>query len=309
MRQSANAVRAVYMYAAMADIAALTGDTAYAEAAKRLWQPGDKVELLLPMRVRRTIAHEKVAEDQGKVALERGPLVYCAEWPDNKDGSVRNIVLPDDAELQAGYRKDLFGGVYVIAGKAYGLSRREPGSQVSQQEQELTAIPYYAWAHRGKGQMAVWLARTASGARPLLPPTIASTSAVSASNDGDAALIHDPYDPQDSCDESAGFFHWWPRVGSLEWVQYEFRKMEKVEAGKVYWFDDSGHGPCRVPQSWRVLYREGEVWKPVPNPIGYGLEKDTYNVATFDPVETDALRLEVQLQPGCSAGILRWHVE
>ena len=76
----------------------------------------------------------------------------------------------------------------------------------------------------------------------------------------------------------------------------------------VYWFDDTGRGSCRVPQSWRLLYRDGSAWKPVANPRGFDVEKDRFNEALFDRIRTDGLRLEVQLQPGFSGGVLEWRV-
>jgi DUF1680 family protein len=117
---------------------------------RRTWRPGDVVELGLPMPIRRVVCHEKVAENAGKVALERGPLVYCFEGPDN-DGRVLDRVLPDDDALAAEFRGDLLGGLVVLIGRP-GTSARE-GSP-------LVAIPYYAWAHRGPGEMAVWLPRS-----------------------------------------------------------------------------------------------------------------------------------------------------
>ena len=75
---------------------------------------------------------------------------------------------------------------------------------------------------------------------------------------------------------------------------------------EVYWFDDTGTGSCRVPKSWRLLFKEGNSWKPVPTPSGYGTSKDTVNGVSFEPVVTSALRLEAELQPGFSGGILEW---
>jgi DUF1680 family protein len=124
----------------------------------RTWRAGDAVELDLPMEVRRVLAHEKVEADAGRVALERGPVVYCAEAVDN-GGRAFNLVLPDDARLEARPRPDLLGGVTVVAGRALALLPGADGRSVATQEQEFVAIPYYAWAHRGEGEMAVWLPR------------------------------------------------------------------------------------------------------------------------------------------------------
>jgi hypothetical protein len=129
---------------------------------RRKWKKGDVVELYLPMPIRRVLSHENVKDNIGKVALERGPIVYCVEWPDN-GGRVSNLVLPDDAKLMPEYRKDMLSGITVICGKAFGKFGRGSGWYLAGDEQDFVAIPYYAWAHRGKGEMAVWLARSIEG--------------------------------------------------------------------------------------------------------------------------------------------------
>jgi uncharacterized protein len=92
-------------------------------------------------------------------------------------------------------------------------------------------------------------------------------------------------------------------------VTHQFETPRQVSAASVYWFDDSGNGGCRVPQSWRVLYRDGKEWKPVAGAGTYATAKDTYNRVTFTSVTTTALRVEVQLQPKSSGGILEWKTE
>jgi DUF1680 family protein len=138
---------------------------------RRRWRKGDVIELNLPMPVRRVLSHEKVMENTGKVALERGPIVYCAEWSDN-NGQVLNVVLKDNAKLTAEYNKDMLNGVTVIRAKAVALSYGQDEKSVSKKEQDFVAIPYYAWAHRGTGEMAVWLARYESAAQPVTPPGV-----------------------------------------------------------------------------------------------------------------------------------------
>ena len=129
---------------------------------RRKWKKGDVVKLSLPMPIRRVLSHENVKDNAGKAALQCGPIVYCAEWPDN-GGRVSNLILPDDAALRPEYRKDVLSGVTVICSTARGLYPSEDGELVVTKEQDFVAIPYYAWAHRGRGEMAVWLARSAKG--------------------------------------------------------------------------------------------------------------------------------------------------
>ncbi len=125
---------------------------------RRKWHRGDTIGLHLPMPVRRVRSHEEVEPNRGRAALQRGPIVYCVEGADN-NGRASDVVLPDDLSLKA-ERTDLLGGVTVVTGQAKALRRQSDGI-VRQEPHTLIAIPYYAWAHRGKNEMAVWLPTTA----------------------------------------------------------------------------------------------------------------------------------------------------
>jgi DUF1680 family protein len=123
---------------------------------ERRWKKGDVIELNLPMPVRRVLCNEKARENADKVALQRGPIVYCAEEADNGK-NVSRILLSADVRLKPEYRKDLLGGLCVISARirSWHLDR-EP---VFPDKQTFVAIPYYAWSHRGPGEMTVWLPR------------------------------------------------------------------------------------------------------------------------------------------------------
>ena len=282
-------------------------DKGYA-SLNQMWKRGDVIELVLPMPIRRVVANERVEADRGRVALQRGPIVYCAEWPDNPQGHVRNLMLADNAKLTTEFKPGLLGGVPVIKGNALALAYDDQ-NRVIRNAQEFTAIPYYAWANRGPGEMIVWLPTNETAARPLPRPTVASASKVTVSGGRNPRAINDQAEPKSSEDASNTYFHWWPRKGTTEWVEYTFEKSAAVSEVEVYWFDDTGHGECRVPRSWRILYRDGDQWKPVENREAYGVEKDRYNKISFKPVTTSALRLEVTLQPNWSAGIQEWKVK
>ncbi|MFC2161382.1 glycoside hydrolase family 127 protein [Acidobacteriota bacterium] len=275
---------------------------------QRSWIGGDTIELNLPMPVRRVESHSKVEENTGKIALVRGPVVYCAEWIDN-EGHVSNLVLPDDSQLLAEYREKLLNGVTVIKGKALALFGAENESSDRREMQEFTAIPYYAWAHRGSGEMAVWISRKEGTARPLPGSSVASKSQTRVSQDKSGEPLNDQWEPKDSNDHSHPYLHWWPSKGTEEWVEYEFEKPITVSEVLVYWFDDTGQGECRVPQSWELFYKSGNSWLPVSNLNDYGVEKDKYNVAQFTPIKTSALRLKIKLQKEYSAGIIEWKVK
>ena len=118
----------------------------------------------------------------------------------------------------------------------------------------------------------------------------------------------DNIEPKNSHDISIPRFTWWDHRGTSEWVEYGFARPRKVSAVEVYWFDDAPNGGCRTPQSWRLFYRVGESWVPVEGAAEFATKLDKYNRVSFKPVETTGLRIEAQLQPNYSAGILEWKV-
>jgi uncharacterized protein len=275
----------------------------------RTWKKGDTIELAMPMPVRRVVANDKVAADRGRVAVERGPIVYTAEWVDNPNGKVRNLLLPAAAKLTAEYRPTLLNGVEVVTGKAEALAYDAQG-KVMKQEQPLTLIPYYAWANRGRGQMSVWLPEIEATARPLPYPTMVTTAKVTVSGrpqQRNVEVIKDGEIPSASNDH-ASYFDWYPARGNKETVDYTFTQAAKVSECGLYWFDDTGQGSVRVPASWKLLYKDGEEWKPVEAVDQYGVAKDKFNVVKFKPVNTTALRVELQAQPNFSVGMQKWTV-
>ncbi len=199
----------------------------------RTWKKGDTIELNLPMPVRRVLAASEVAADQGRVAIERGPIVYAAEWVDNPGKKVRNLVLPDNVPLTAEYRADLLKGVEVVKGRAVAYFEEEQGAmkQVTKKQQEFTAIPYYAWANRGGGEMTVWLPNSEAGVTPAPFPTLTTTATVTTSGSKSPLPMQDSEDPRASND-GRFYFDWWPQgtaSGGADrvtsgWVEYHWDK-------------------------------------------------------------------------------------
>jgi uncharacterized protein len=273
----------------------------------RKWKKGDRIRIQLPMPIRRIAANAKVEADKDKLAIQRGPLVYCAEWPDSKDSRVLNLVLPTTASLTGSFKPDMLKGIYEIDGAGKSASRVSP-TETKTTDTELKLIPYYAWAHRGAGEMMVWLPDIAGAARPLPAPTIASTSKIEASHKTRTLMaLNDQMEAKSSIDQSIVFYHWWPLKDTVQWVQYNFEKPASVSSSKVYWFDDGPFGGCRIPAGWRLLYKDGESWKPVKNKTAYDVKKDMYSEVSFESVTTQALRLEVTMKDH-SGGIMEWIV-
>ncbi len=127
-------------------------DKGYAVIRKK-WQANDEISLDFPMEIRRVLSDERVKENNGLIALERGPLVYCAEGVDN-NGKTGNLILPDDSQLTSRFVSDLIGGITVIEGKAKTADNSGVASVTG-----FMAIPYLAWLNRGAGEMDIWLQR------------------------------------------------------------------------------------------------------------------------------------------------------
>lgn len=279
---------------------------------ERTWRSGDVVDLNLPMPVQRLEAHPEVKEDVGRLAIQRGPLVYCWEACD-QTVPLSTLALPPSASLKAVKRPELLGGVVVVQGTGEATPEEDWTGKlyrpyVAPRRVPVTAIPYYAWDNREAGPMEVWL--------PMVPPPPAVgglerqaqvTVSFQHSNCQPAGL-HDGLEPKSSGEQPAALCHWWPHQGTEEWAQYTWTKPVTVAGVKVYWFDDTGRGACRLPAAWQVLYREGRDWKPVPVAGEYPIALDRWCEVEFPPVKTTALRLLVRLQPEWAAGVHEWKV-
>ncbi len=277
----------------------------------REWRAGDVVELNLPMPVERVAANPRVKEDQGLVALQRGPLVYCVEQCD-VEGPLDDLYLPLTARLSAEKQPSLLNSVVVIKGQAEAVPEQDwkstlyqplpPGHSVT-----ITAIPYYAWGNRAPGDMAVWL--PAAPPTPVVGGPEVHAKVTSSSRSARLEGLHDGLDPKSSRDHPALLSHFWPAKGAQEWVQYTWAQPLTLTGAKTYWFDDTGSGECRIPESWRIEYLDGGSWKAVQaEENGYPVGLDRWCDVSFAPVTTSAVRLVLKMKPRWSTGIQEWKV-
>ncbi len=278
-------------------------------AINRRWKKGDRIELHLDMQPRTVKANARVEADRGRLAIERGPIVYCAEWPDN-EFDIMTLLLNREPKFEEVRRNDLLYGITQLKTNAQTLSYDEEGC-LQAKDVTLTLIPYYAWAHRGSGKMSVWLPCNISAARPGVPATAASQSKIDASIRTTALRsINDGLVPQDGNDRSIPYYHTWPKQAGTEWITYTFPKEMKVSACTLYWFDDGPWGGCRVPKAWRILYKNGDnEWTPVKNITPYECVKGVGNMVQFNPVTTTALKLEIDQPDNYSTGVFEWEVK
>jgi len=270
----------------------------------RLWKKGDVVELNLPMPVRRIQANDQVIDDRGKLAIERGPIVYCIEGTDQGDKHIFNKFIPENSNIEFSYQKDLLNGVVTLTGMARELEHAEGGKTV-EKDVPFVAVPYSTWNNRGTGEMAVWIPSLVSYAKPTPEPTIASKATTV-----NAFGVNDQWEPASSADISKPYLYWWLKTGTDENVEYAFDQPETVSNVEVYWLDFNHYdGNFRVPESWKLYYKEGEEWKEVEGKGSYTTKKDTYNNLDFTPVKTNGLKIVAKLQQGESGGVIEWKVK
>ncbi|MBP5196561.1 MAG: glycoside hydrolase family 127 protein [Bacteroidaceae bacterium] len=282
----------------------------------RKWKKGDKVQIHFDMEPRLVKADEHVEADRGRVSVERGPLVYCAEWPDNDfdlGGILLNqkpqfTVMPSSVLTTKDDQTYNFTGLWT---RAQLLNFDETG-RLTARDVRLRLIPYYAWNHRGAGRMMVWLPQQLRATTPAMPPSLASKSRLTASVTTPAlGSVNDRLLPKNAEDKSVPYYHWWPKQATTEWLQYDLPSRTKISSASVYWYDDQPWGGCAVPASWRILYRQnGGEWQAVDaSAADYGVRRGALNTVRFTPVDADAVRLEVVLPESKSSGLFEWEIE
>ncbi len=292
---------------------------------ERQWREGDVVELNMDMPVRRLEADPRAQALRGMCAFARGPIVYCFEQCDH-EVPLERLCLAPDAALTPERRLELLGGVVVLRGEGIDAGDREwPGGLYralpAPRRVPVLAVPYCTWDNRAGGAMQVWLP---SGPRPaeIVGPERRARLEVSFRNsNADPEGIRDGGEPKASGEQPARLCHWWNHKGGTEWVQYSWAQPRAVGGVRVYWFDDTGRGECRLPKAVRVLYRVGEgggdgdgseggAWKPLLGAGGASLPiaLDRWCELRCVPVTACALRLEVDMQEGFAAGVHEWQV-
>ena len=276
---------------------------------QRRWKAGDKVTLQLPMPVRYSVAHELVKADSNRVCITRGPLVYCAEQPDNSHPASSYII-------------DQIGGQGEVEtfseGALKGISSISLPAKACQKENEVAAtlklIPYYAWNNRGDHQtMNVWFARDLATAIQASVRTVGNIDDVTATHtcmSDDVYAIADGKLPKSSADTSIPRWTSWSQKGQVQQVDIKLKKAQPIESISVYWYDDKGG--VQVPVSWNVEYQDQGAWRPFKLYVTdmYGIQPDQFNmVHPAEPFTTDAIRLNITPRRDATVGILEVVIE
>jgi uncharacterized protein len=281
-------------------------------SSRRRWEPGDVLALRLDLEPQVVHPDPRVKANSGRVALQRGPLVYCFEEADNFNPRSRAIT-PE--KIEALWDPELLGGIVKLRARGPLVIGRAGTTKLSKDGTLLTAIPYALWANREAGDMVVWVPTDVAQAEvPGEEHALERDGLlISASHcwrgDSLAALV-DAVEPASSSDPDVPRMTFWDHRGTTEWIEYRFAAPKRLAQAQVYWFDDTGRGNCRVPASWHLAVERPEGWERIEGAPGAanGVQADRFNDFAFAPVETAAVRLVVELQEGFSAGVLEWRV-
>jgi DUF1680 family protein len=269
----------------------------------RKWKKGDNIEVELPMEIQKITANEKVEADKGKIAYQRGPLMYCFEDKDNHDSWLFDTYIAPDAKPDETFENGFLGGIESFFIKGYKVNNG------SKEEVILKAIPYYAWNNRGPSFMAVWMAESEQQVcskegqgKEMEAKPVASSDWAPGLNDG--------FEPKSSSDIDKHFFTWWNKHAKEKWVEYQWEKPVSLIQSKVYWLNtDHYEGNYRAPKSWTLQYKsKAGKWVDVKTSDKFSVDQNRYNTVNFEEITTTALRMNVETEDDCSAGILEWRV-
>ena len=250
----------------------------------RTWKPGDVLSFSFPMPVQRIRCDARVAANRGRVAFQRGPVVYSFEQRDQPVPLAGMLVAPD-ATFRPFWMPDLCDGLVAIKGGNGAV-----------------AIPNYARLNRGATRSMVWMTEDAEKAGLhkgcFAKATVSFHRAempLTAINDGESA---------------SGNFDFWPHKNSEEWIQYDFGKPVTFTRSVATWFDDTGRGNCRPPVAWRLLARQSDgSWQELRD-VNVKEDVKTKTVELdFSAQTTDAVRLMLKLPAKFSSGVREWRVE
>jgi len=289
----------------------------------REWQDGDTLELDLPMPVRYSVCDEKVEANIDRIAITRGPLVYCAEEVDNS-GLVQRFIIPDFPGTGASTVETMpdgaLAGMSQLTVPAEQLvpesipeeprSRRERAT-CSPVAPQLRLIPYFAWNNRGNGSMNVWFPRNAELAQAAMVDARFDSSnygdiSVSSCGDGGSVdALTDGHRPQGAADTTIR--RWSSSDGDRSpTVTLTFPQRQAVESLGVYWVEDDARG-IAVPAEWRMEYCEQGKWHDFDLYVTdfFGVDRDMYVVVhPAAELECEGLRLVITPAPGKRVGLL-----
>lgn len=277
----------------------------------RVWNEGDKVELSLDMPVRYSVADQRVEADTNRVCITRGPLLYCAEGPDNQYDAYMYILPEIGQKGEVGtIDEGIMEGIVTIGMDASALADKE----TLVEDVPLCLIPYYAWNNRGDNTtMNVWFARDTATVLASFPKLAGNVECVYATHTNltdDVNAVSDGIYPSHSHDRTVPRWTSWNKKGKKQKVSIYLKEPQDIESVSVYWYDDDKG--VKVPSSWTVDYLDNGKWKAFEPYItdSFGVEKDKFNmVHPSGRVNTKAVRLNIVPHVDKTVGILEVVIE
>lgn len=276
------------------------------------WTAGDTVRLELPMPVRASSCRKEVEANRGRVAITRGPFVYCAESVDNSE-HVYNYMAPSAEELAHAQTELLVIGSHTTT--AVDVASRALNSAGKLVPLSLKLTPYYAWNNRGVGSMVVWLPDNEPTLRQgafVLDDNVKRFKNATASHTFDQDRVEAMTDgrlPKSSFDKSIPRWTSWPERGKQQLLEFDLAEPTELRSVEVYWYDD--RGGVQLPESWELeIWRDG-AWTSFPlyNTDDYGVVENQFNVVhPAEPLTVARLRLKVRPRKDAAAGILEFIV-
>lgn len=307
---------------------------------QRLWSNGDQVAVHFP----RQISVKTWSANNNCVSVNYGPLTFSLQINENWQPYGGNAAPWTELEL---FPASPWNYGLEINGTNPGLSFTVTTNSGPLPSNPFTPTTAPIQLHAKARKIPAWTLDSVYAVGPVQPSPVYSTQAeetvtlvpmgaarlrisalptittnpaavhwsapyapsASWTNSSDTVMaMNDALEPSSSSDTSIPRMTWWNHLGTAEWVRATFNGLCQVSQVSVYWYDDTGFGQCRVPQSWWVEYLAGTNWLPVPGAGSYGVAANQFNTAQFSPVQTTAVRLHVQLKSGYSGGILEWQV-
>ncbi len=276
-------------------------------AIDRRWNPGDRVQLTLPMPVRVNECHPSVKANQQRIALTRGPFVLCAEGVDN-DGATQRFFFENDPDVKDATisTKTIDAGSFLqVQLAAQAVTANRSVEQVS-----LVLTPYYAWNNRGVSSMSVWFPRNAKLAvyDPHLLPKESQFSKVTASHtfaDDTVTAVGDGKEPRYSSGKKVSRWTSRPQKGKPQWVEARFQNTKNLRSIGVYWMQD--RFDVKFPAEWSLEVEQNGEWKPFELYVTdrYDTRANQYNVVhPAAPVRCDAIRVRMIPKENACVGIL-----
>lgn len=277
----------------------------------REWKEGDKVVLHLPMPVRYNHAIKKVEANINRVAITKGPLVYCAEGVDN-EGELRRYYI-DEIDKTPLIKKgdNMLENIDIIS----NLSAHYLDENGEATFRSIAMLPYYAWNNRGVSTMNVWFAENEELVRltaPIMPLALKSIRASYTHEYDDVLAVVSGNYPKSSFDTTIPRWTAYPKLGGTETVDFMFKEQTPVKSVAIYWYDDNGG--VQLPVSWNLEYKIGDSeWLDFPlyTTDYYTILKDQFNLvhSAGEDFVIDALRINMKSKQNSSVGVLQVQIE